>query len=52
MPVFMGLIKTNQTEAFNNLTFKYRILTILKLRTVKSKNKGIVDDSETVLRHK
>ena len=40
MPVFMGLIKTNQTEAFNNLTFKYRILTILKLRTVKSKNKG------------
>ena len=50
MPVFMGLIKTNQTEAFNNLTFKYRILTILTLRTVKSKTK--VDDSENVLRHK
>ena len=23
MPEFMGLIKINQTEAFNNLTFKY-----------------------------
>ena len=40
MPVFMGLIKTNQTEAFNNLTFKHRELTISTLRTVKSINKG------------